>query len=332
MEKSQFEELCYKHRRTSDYTLDTSKPILMMLDGRSFSKFCKRFEKPFDDNFIKIMDDTAKYLCKTIQNAEFAFVQSDEISIYIKPCVDNSQGWFKGRILKQCSIASSMASSYFTSLYSQYYISNQTNNIDVLKYLSKIPVISFDCKVWNVPSTDEVIDWFKFRQTDCIKNSKNMFANTYCSHKELLNMHADAQIELVKQKNGLYWHNLSAGKKHGRMITRKLLQSVVNETECLRSYWDSFIELSDDIRLHLPFQYSNNEVKECILKESDFDNLDSSEKQDYTNFLNRHKSHCNVNEKDVKLFEENVSGIGKSYIVHCSICNTSKNITNIDNW
>ena len=52
------------YRGLSDYRLIPNSYVLLMLDGRSFSSFVKNyFDKPFDDKFINMMNETAKYLC-----------------------------------------------------------------------------------------------------------------------------------------------------------------------------------------------------------------------------------------------------------------------------
>ena len=49
-----------------------------------FQKLSKTIlKKPFDDDFIDIMNKTAKYLCENIQGCKLAYVQSDEISLIL---------------------------------------------------------------------------------------------------------------------------------------------------------------------------------------------------------------------------------------------------------
>lgn len=76
---------CNYYRDLTDYKLIPNCYILVMIDGKNFSKLIKnKFEKPFDDWFISTMDKTAVHLCKDVQNCVGAFVQSDEISLIIK--------------------------------------------------------------------------------------------------------------------------------------------------------------------------------------------------------------------------------------------------------
>ena len=76
-------------------------PTILRLDGIAFHTYTKKFKRPFDDVLINAMNETAIYLCSKIQGAKFAFVQSDEISIYLSDR-DNieSQLWYKGNIQK----------------------------------------------------------------------------------------------------------------------------------------------------------------------------------------------------------------------------------------
>ena len=97
-------------RSLTDYRLMPNGYIICMLDGRSFSKMIKnKFDKPFDKDFIKMMNETAKYLCENVYGCVLAYVQSDEISLVVKD-TNESDGFFAYRINKILSILSSKAS------------------------------------------------------------------------------------------------------------------------------------------------------------------------------------------------------------------------------
>ena len=77
-------EKCEYFRSLTDYRLVPNSYVIAFLDGRSFSKLIKnKYKKPFDEQFMTMMNETAKYLVQNIQGAKFAYVQSDEISILI---------------------------------------------------------------------------------------------------------------------------------------------------------------------------------------------------------------------------------------------------------
>jgi hypothetical protein len=60
--------------------------------------------------------------------------------------------------------------------------------------------------------------WFLFRNIDCIRNSKQQAAQSYLSHKELMGLHTDDQIELLLEKTGIDWNSYKDGEKYGRLI------------------------------------------------------------------------------------------------------------------
>ena len=77
-------EKCEYFRSLTDYRLTPNSYVIVFLDGRSFSKMIKnKYKKPFDETFIDMMNETAKYLLQNVQGAKFAYVQSDEISILV---------------------------------------------------------------------------------------------------------------------------------------------------------------------------------------------------------------------------------------------------------
>ena len=77
-------EKCEYYRSLTDYKLIPNSYVIAMVDGHCFSKLIKnKFKKPFDEEFINAMNETAVYLCENIQGAKLAYTQSDEISVLI---------------------------------------------------------------------------------------------------------------------------------------------------------------------------------------------------------------------------------------------------------
>lgn len=56
---------------------------IIRVDGKAFHSYTRGLVRPFDEKLVNDMDETACYMCKNIQGAKFAFVQSDEISILL---------------------------------------------------------------------------------------------------------------------------------------------------------------------------------------------------------------------------------------------------------
>lgn len=213
------------YRSLTDHRLMPKTPVIFFLDGRAFSKFCKRFKKPFDDAFIHIMNETAKYLCGAVEGCKFAYVQSDEISLYVSDMDTKlSESWFGYRITKIISIAASLATAKFNQLLTIELCKTPCSKDDLVNLIANQKLVEFDCKAWNVPTENDVFAWFQYRQIDCIRNSKQMTAQTYIPHKELEGLYTDQQIEKLEKEKGIKWCEYSDNKKFGRFIYKELVK------------------------------------------------------------------------------------------------------------
>ena len=209
-----------------DYRLDDDSYILCHIDGRAFSKMIKKkFRLPFDDDFMRMMDDTASYVCANVQGAKLAYVQSDEITIVITNFkvedgeVLKGSSFFDYRLCKLQSIIASLATAKFNQLYALRILGMDSDK-SYNQQLREMPLIQFDCKCWDVKEYNDMFAWFKFRQNDCIRKSKQQFAQAYCPHKELLNKNADEQVAYCKLKTGKDWTELQGKYKYGRLVYR----------------------------------------------------------------------------------------------------------------
>lgn len=93
-------------------------PVAIRLDGCHFKSFTKGFDKPFDNVFMKSMQETMKYLCENVQGCVMGYTQSDEITLIL---VDyehlNSEAWFDDEVEKICSVTAGMASMAFYRIF-----------------------------------------------------------------------------------------------------------------------------------------------------------------------------------------------------------------------
>lgn len=206
------------YRSITDVRLIPNSYVMVMLDGRSFSRFTKKyFLRPFDISFINMMNKTAKYICENVENAKFAYVQSDEINIVLSD-FDNekTEAFFSYRLSKILSICASMASAKFNNLLGQFLLDNES-----IYSLKDQPLIEFDCKAWNLPSFDEVYSSILYRQRDCVRNSIQQTAQTYFSHHKLNGLNVDEQKELLIKIYDVDWDKFDDGKRFGRFIIKK---------------------------------------------------------------------------------------------------------------
>lgn len=247
---------CNYYRDLTDYRLMPNCYIMVMIDGKNFSKLVKnKFNKPFDDWFISTMDKTAVHLCKEVQNCVCAFVQSDEISLIIKDNTLTSSP-FDGRLCKLQSVIPSIATAFFNKeLIRRNLIAGM--NIDDI---TNMPDYCFDCKAWTVPSINDAMSWILYRQIDCIRNSKQQFAQTYMTHKSLLNKDTDMQVALCLETTGNDWNAIENNKKYGRLFYKLPVKKYTPDgIEYIRYEWTAKSEQLTDENERIKFiDYLNN--------------------------------------------------------------------------
>lgn len=205
MIKDSLGDRCKRYENASRYSLPERMPVILRLDACNFHSYTKNCERPVDKNLVSCMDDTAKFLCKNIQGAQLAYVQSDEISLLLVNYKNHdSHSWFENDLSKMCSVASGMASAYFTSISDRIF--------------GKIKLATFDCRGFVVPRED-VCNVFLWRQQDATRNSVQMLARTLYSHKEL-HLKNNSELQEMCFKKGINWNNCPTSQKRGRCIVK----------------------------------------------------------------------------------------------------------------
>ena len=272
MEFNSLKDKCEYYRSTTDYKIEANNYVIVMLDGHCFSRMIKnKFKKPFDEFFMRAMNETAIYLLENIQGAKFAYTQSDEISILITDFdTEQTSSCFGYRLCKMQSIFASMAAAKFNQIMLAHYLKDKawvieetkdgSNGINILPDVMTAPLYSFDCKAWSVPSYNDAYCHFLWRQHDCTRNSKQQTAQTWLPHKELLKKTTDEQVQLLLNKHGIDWNTYSDGEKYGRLIYKedKHMCKIINgkEVEFDRSVW-----LAHGCK---PFDEENSIIKKLI--------------------------------------------------------------------
>lgn len=194
------------------------------VDGRAFHSFLRQAEKPFDREFMAVMDRTAAGLCQEISGAVFAFTQSDEISVLAADFGSvHAEPWFGGTVQKMASVAASVATAEFN--YRAVYASAALR----LKVPHERAV--FDARVFTVPDPVEVANYFVWRQRDCVRNSVAMAAQAHFSHKRLHGLNGGEMQELLRSEQGVNWNDYPDGAKRGRVCIRVTAEEPVTCTD-----------------------------------------------------------------------------------------------------
>jgi len=193
-------------------------PVIARLDGKGFSKFTKGLKRPYDERLSNLMIETTKYLVKET-NANCGYTQSDEITLMWYSDSHESKIYFDGRLFKMISDLASMASVFFNSKLAEYLPEKK----------DKLP--RFDCRLFNVPSVEEAVNVFYWREKDATKNSITMAASEFYSHNFLMGKNGSEKQELLFQK-GINWsEDYCTHFKRGTYIQRKIKTGILSKEE-----------------------------------------------------------------------------------------------------
>lgn len=237
-----------RYEATTRFTLPRRTYTLLRVDGRAFHTWTRGLDRPYDTEFMSYMDMAAIGLCNAIPGAQFAYVQSDEISILAVDFLDiNTEPWFDGVVQKWVSVGAALATMEFNMYVAALYfgrmheMENGGNVDDYPKIAKKAPNAVFDARVYTIPDLIEVENYFVWRQQDAERNSVMMLARAYASHKQLAGKNRAAQHEIIHAA-GDNWAKHPVSFKHGRVIRK--IQTLNNPVEMKRvgSNWivDSF--------------------------------------------------------------------------------------------
>ena len=218
------------------YFLQKRIPVAIRVDMRAGHTFTRGFKRPFDDIFMKSMQETAKYMCENIQGAKLAYVQSDEITIIL---VDydtlETDCWFNYRTDKLCSISASMATMAFNKFFernAENYIQNcaidyetdglygkGTPEYQLCEIYQKAVEKSamFDARCFNIPK-EEVTNLIYWRQLDATRNSIQMVGQANFSHKELQNKTCNMIQDMLHEQKGINWNDYPTVCKRGTSV------------------------------------------------------------------------------------------------------------------
>lgn len=225
--------------------IPVSEHIIIRIDGHKFSKYTKGFKRPFDTILSKAMELTTKALVKEFK-AVTGYTQSDEITLVIPsptpkkvhynklPSQDINHD-YSGRVQKIASLTAGFATMVFNiaidSELEDYYSVSRMNakngelSVEQEDYIeildTKLGKAWFDSRVYGVTSDIEAFNSVLWRVRDAEKNSRSMFAQEYCSHKELQNLTGKEQVIFCKEKTGRDWELIEDRYKYGILVKKE---------------------------------------------------------------------------------------------------------------
>lgn len=207
-----------RYEEPTRFVLPRRTYTIIRVDGKAFHSWTRGLAKPYDNDMIHCMDMAAVALCEQVSGAQFAFVQSDEISVLAVDFLDiNTQPWFDGNLQKWASVGASVATMAFNNTVMSYL--TQSGDMAPNKILQKQPNALFDARVYTIPDPIEVENYFVWRQQDAERNSVMMLARAHYSHKQLAGKKRADQHELI-HKAGDNWAKHPVRFKHGAVVRK----------------------------------------------------------------------------------------------------------------
>lgn len=193
----------YEHIYTST-RIPVDNILVARLDGKGFSKFTKGFKKPFDDRLSEAMILTAESIQKET-HANFAYTQSDEITLVYVATEKASEHFLGGKISKINSILASMAAANF----------NQFIAETAPEVYEKKGLAYFDCRAFAVPTIIEASNTILWRVQDARKNSVSALFRWTAGHRAMDGLDQAQMKIFLLENNGVDWNDLSNRYKYG---------------------------------------------------------------------------------------------------------------------
>jgi tRNA(His) 5'-end guanylyltransferase len=196
------------YENVSRYYLTQRTPVLLRLDGRAFHTFTRNFDKPFDEVLIKSMVEAACAVARDMQGFKLGYIQSDEASFLITD-YDNvdTQGWFDYNLSKMISLSASVMTANFNEQ-----IRDRTMG-------QRNTIATFDSRAFNVPEMD-IANYFLWRSKDWSRNSLQMYARAFFSHKQLDNKRREDMHEMLYSIGKNWATGISPQKRNGTFIRK----------------------------------------------------------------------------------------------------------------
>ncbi len=196
-------------------------PKVIRVDMKAGHSFTRGFERPFDEIFAQCMCETAKALCRQINGAVFAFVQSDEISVIINDMKDPASPncFFNGNVNKIVSVAASIATAEFNKAYFRL-VQPIPEFHKREKYAANFFKALFDARVFCLPNVKEVYNYVLWRQNDASINSVQMAAHAVFDEEDVRGKDLSELQDMLMLRQGINWNDYQEYFKRGGLVAR----------------------------------------------------------------------------------------------------------------
>ena len=201
-----FDDLDAKMRKfetINDTKLPSDVYMIVRVDGRGFTQLTKKelaLDKPYDTSFNGTMVYVTQRLMDSGFKCLYGYTQSDEISILISPDCTT----FDRKLRKINSVMAGTASAVFTY------------DMDTIGV--------FDARTFMLPNDDLVVDYFRWRAQDALRNSLNSWCywtlrdNEYTASqatKVMSGMSVQTKHDMLHNTYGINFNDIPTWQKNG---------------------------------------------------------------------------------------------------------------------
>jgi tRNA(His) guanylyltransferase len=196
-------------------------PVIIKLDGFSFTKVTRNIQKPFCHKTMAILAGTMLSLVKQIDGAIFGFQYSDKIIIIVRnDRRENEDPWFGNDIQAICSSSASKATyEFLTQLW-------QIDNPPALE-----GNINFKAVIFGLPNITEVINYLIYQQYLCMQYSINEIVYDIIGNRTITDGTNLESRKKILEEAGISLDTFPASFRHGAAayITPKLAHTSQGE-------------------------------------------------------------------------------------------------------
>lgn len=241
----------------SNFKLINKLPVIINVNGRSFSKTTALLDKPYSLPFMEALTATASHLIQEIDGVVFAYIFNDEIILLTRNDQNpDTTAWCDNNVQRIVSSVASISSLYFNNYAASI-------NLDIAEAI-------FTTTTFVVPNMTEATNTLICKQQQNLQSSVQL-ACFYNLLKKGMNKNVikemtsgldrEEKINLLEQECKVNFNEYPTGFKHGVACYKKSYITEYEGQEIIKYKWYLDVEL--------PIFSSHKEFLQDILKTKD---------------------------------------------------------------
>lgn len=242
------------YEKVSNYTLLNRVPLIITINGRSFSKTTSLLDKPFSTPFIECMSSCLLKVAQEIEGCLFGYCFNDEIVLVLKNDTnDGNDSWYNNEIQKIVSVIASITTLQFNN----YAKTSELNILGDAIFLANVFAVPYIMEAVNVLVAKQQLAFQKAVQFACFYELLKKF-NKNDIREMLSGTNTDEKINLLQQEANIDFNEYSPIFKRGVACYRAPSLLEYNGEEIVKNKWK--------LDLDLPIYTKDHSFLSSILK------------------------------------------------------------------